>query len=124
MSKKLSIEEMQAYIAERMDLISEKKRAAFDAMDLEEQYKKIKSQEAARKFAEKKKDGFVTRSTNRTLVEKISDVLNSHKISSLDEVTEVEEFLKEWKQNYVNEAKARIDEEIKKLQEQLKSFDK
>lgn len=110
--KKLSVEEMQAYIAERMDLISDKKRAAFDAMDLEEQYKKIKSQEAARKFAEKKKDGFVA--AHASLVDRVRSLFESYQVS-FDELDEVVEFVTNYKTELKEKMLRDLDDKIAEL---------
>lgn len=110
--KKLSVEEMQAYIAERMDLISEKKRAAFDAMDLEEQYKKIKSQEAARKFAEKKKDGFVA--AKISMVERVRSMFETYGVS-FDELDEVVEFVTNYKTELKEKMLRDLDDKIAEL---------
>lgn len=113
MAKKLNVEEMQAYIAARMDLISEKKRAAFDAMDLEEQYKKIKSQEAARKFAEKKKDGFV--SSKAGIVDKVCALFEKTHISTTD-VEDVIAFCENYKTEIVEKQIKTLDDQIAELQ--------
>ena len=55
MKKEMTAENMQQVINENINLVSDKTRESFDAMSLEDQYKKILKLIANKKFQEKKK---------------------------------------------------------------------
>lgn len=111
--KKLNEQEMAAYVAERVELISDKKRESFEQMSVEDQYKAIKKLEAAKRFADKKKAGVTA--TKSGLVDKVRTLFEKSRVSTTD-VDDVIAFCETFKTEIVENQIKNIDEQIAELQ--------
>lgn len=108
--KKLNEQEMATYVAERIELVSDKKRAEFDSLSVEEQYKKIKSIEAAKRFAEKKKSDKVI----STGVERVINFIKKINLTIAD-VDSIIDFCNSYKDEIVEQQVKSLDEQIAAL---------
>lgn len=128
MKKEMTAENMQQVINENINLVSDKTRESFDAMSLEDQYKKILKLVANKKFQEKKKankDGFtavITSSSTRfsLAVKKVFDKYHP----TIDEVTALISFSNEYIDSCKQAEIEHLTQEIERLQnlkEQLES---
>lgn len=113
MAKKLTVDEMIEFIGANMNVISEKKLDEFQKMTVEEQYKRVKAQIAAKKFAAKKKDGAV--SSKAGIVDKVRALFEKSHISTTD-VEEVIAFCENYKTEIVEKQIKSLDDQIAELQ--------
>lgn len=120
MKKEMTVENMQQVINENINLVSDKTRESFDAMSLEDQYKKILKLIANKKFQEKKKankDGFtavITSSSTRfsLAVKKVFDKYHP----TIDEVTALISFSNEYIDDCKQAEIEHLTQEIERLQ--------
>ena len=120
MKKEMTAENMQQVINENINLVSDKTRESFDAMSLEDQYKKILKLIANKKFQEKKKankDGFtavITSSSTRfsLAVKKVFDKYHP----TIDEVTALISFSNEYIDDCKQAEIEHLTQEIERLQ--------
>ena len=116
----MTAENMQQVINENINLVSDKTRESFDAMSLEDQYKKILKLIANKKFQEKKKankDGFtavITSSSTRfsLAVKKVFDKYHP----TIDEVTALISFSNEYIDDCKQAEIEHLTQEIERLQ--------
>ena len=116
----MTVENMQQVINENINLVSDKTRESFDAMSLEDQYKKILKLIANKKFQEKKKankDGFtavITSSSTRfsLAVKKVFDKYHP----TIDEVTALISFSNEYIDDCKQAEIEHLTQEIERLQ--------
>ena len=113
MAKKLNVDQMIEFIEANINVISEKKMEEFQKMTVEEQFKRVKAQIAAKKFAEKKKDGVV--SSKAGIVDKVRALFEKTHISTTD-VEDVIAFCENYKTEIVEKQIKTLDDQIAELQ--------
>lgn len=120
MKKEMTAENMQQVINENINLVSDKTRESFDAMSVEDQYKKILKLIANKKFQEKKKankDGFtavITSSSTRfsLAVKKVFEKYHP----TIDEVESLISFSNEYIDDCKQAEIEHLTQEIERLQ--------
>ncbi len=121
MAKKLNVDQMIEFIEANINVISEKKMEEFQKMTVEEQYKRVKAQIAAKKFAAKKKEGFAAPKTS--MVERVRDLFEKYGVSA-DELDEVAAFCVSYKKEMVEKQIKSLDEQIAELTAQREALSK
>lgn len=128
MKKEMTAENMQQVINENINLVSDKTRESFDAMSLEDQYKKILKLIANKKFQEKKKankDGFTAVIDSNTTrfsiaIKKVFEKYHPTIADAEDLIRFSNEYIDDCKQAEIEHLTQEI-ERLKNLKEQLES---